>query len=766
MINQFFVDINGTEYNFKNDLLIDTLSIQARCDTAFATGSCQIITDKISHNIPSNCVCWLDDGLFLITSEAKKHPTINGLYIHSCKLTDITALLETYVLGSKAFSIESGMCQSDNDRIDIILNLVNAKYVIDIMKVDEFDIDYPLGNHEYTFGAGTTLFAALSEIALRNGYRVVISDVGGVGASDIYIDFVDLDIHNYVAFDTSRIIEYKYLQNGDNYCKYLETEAQNVVDRGSTQIWRDLTCRSEGPAIDADNACVVLPSNIEGLIEYKVRDETATISLLDVNLENFKDIITSQWILDNGGYQAQADSVHPGGYIIMGTFADLKALPDPMHSIMAKVEEHLDFLLNPLTTMYLIRTFLSESNPDALYVATYASNNSLRVGVNIDLTERVKEEADWNTLGASDKPKYAVYKTGSNKIFNLNATYKYDFWGAILGVSRGNYLSYWKSMDYTDEVNNKTFDTHIDVSFSNTNPVPKVYSVKAIAITKPMVIVKKKDAPYNESTWRESTRTYTNSANTINLDALYEDMYRKVETLGCIEAVALYEGTGLNYNTYPKCNNKIKLNDEVFYIFSYEITHKSARTIIQYNLSSKPSKIADAIGVDYQFNPIRLPYYSIIDRPTFFETINTTAYNGIKSAIDNDKSVLLVFKTGIRNFVLRATVMNLESQNAYVLYCECVDNYSCGDYAIYNSVNKYENRACLYGDSYNELQYVDIVIYALSQSITTDFSYEMPNILENRVDALSRYAKLALPRKYIYKDGRERLTFTIKINKF
>lgn len=765
MINQFFVDINGTEYNFKNDLLIDTLSIQARCDTAFATGSCQIITDKISHNIPSNCVCWLDDGLFLITSEAKKHPTINGLYIHSCKLTDITALLETYVLGSKAFSIESGMCQSDNDRIDIILNLVNAKYVIDIMKVDEFDIDYPLGNHEYTFGAGTTLFAALSEIALRNGYRVVISDVGGVGASDIYIDFVDLDIHNYVAFDTSRIIEYKYLQNDDNYCKYLETEAQNVVDRGSTQIWRDLTCRSQGPAIDADNACVVLPSNVEGITEFKVYGDMK-VEHLNIDLDSFKSEITVQWMIDNGASLETINNPnYSQGYVITGTFADLKALPNPIHNVMVNLESHLDWA-SQIATFRLVR--LLPNSGDTVYISaiTYQQGVPNRYTGNIDVTDRLLEESAWNILGASDKPKYAVYKTGSNKIYNLNATYKYDFWGVILGISSGNYLSYSKDISYDDTISGNTFHVDLVIGTSTDNPVPKVYSVKAIAITKPMVIVQKKDAPYNESTWRESTRTYTNSANTINLDALYEDMYRKVETLGCIEAVALYEGTGLNINTYPKCNEKIKLNDEVFYIFSYEITHKSARTIIQYNLSSKPSKIADAIGVDYQFNPIRLPYYSIIDRPTFFETINTTAYNGIKSAIDNDKSVLLVFKTGIRHFVLRATVMNLESQNAYVLYCECVDNYSCGDYAIYNSANKYENRACPYGDSYNELNYVDIVIYALSQSITTDFSYEMPNILENRVDALSRYAKLALPRKYIYKDGRERLTFTIKINKF
>ena len=763
MIGTFQIWLNNQFIDLKNELLINTLSVQARCDTAFASGSCQVITDKLSYNIPSNTYCELEGDLFLISSLFKKHPNIPGLYIHECKLIEITALLETYALGSKAFSLESGKCANDGDRVDVICELMSEKYGINISK--RFYTDYNIfGNHEYTFGAGTTMFAALSEIALRNGYKVIVASIGhdpmDGHLTDVIIDFVSLTEHTTATLQN--IVDFRYIQEDGNYCKYLETEAQNVVDRGSTQIWRDLTCRSQGPAIDADNACVTLPSNIEGLIEYKVKDETATISLLDVNLENFKDVITSQWILDNGGVQAQADSVHPGGYIIMGTFADLKALPEPMHSIMAKVEEHLDFLLNPITTMYLIRTFTSESNPDALYVATYGSNNSLRVGVNIDLTERVKEESAWNLLGATDKPKYAVYKTGGNLIYNLNATYKYDFWGGILGVSSGNYLSYWKQMDYTDEVNNKTFATHIDVSFSNTNPVPKTYSVKAIAMTKPKIIIEKQNNPINESNWKEATRTYTNTANTINLDALCEDMVQKVEPLGCLEAVVNCDTTGISY-AVP--NNKVTFDSKTWYINSIENTYKGARRYTQYNLSSQPLKIADAIGVDYQFNPIRLPYYSIIDRPIFMETTSLLMWDMIHTSLEHDKSVLVTFKTGIRQFTLRASVMNLESQEAYVLYCECADNFSCGDYAIYSSANKYENRACPYGDNYNEIENIQATVYAMSDDIARSTSLKMPNVLDSVINALPHYGMLRFPSIKVFKDGRERLTFTIKINK-
>ena len=55
--------------------------------------------------------------------------------------------------------------------------------------------------------------------------------------------------------------------------------------------------------------------------------------------------------------------------------------------------------------------------------------------------------------------------------------------------------------------------------------------------------------------------------------------------------------------------------------------------------------------------------------------------------------------------------------------------------------------------------------YVESEDMLKLLELGINNFGENRVDALSRYMKYSLPRKYIYKDGRERLTFTIKINK-
>ena len=757
MIGTFQIWLNNQFIDLKNELLINTLSIQARCDTAFASGSCQVITDKLSYNIPSNTYCELEGDLFLISSVAKKHPNIPGLYIHECKLIEITALLETYALGSKTFSLESGKCADDGDRVDVICELMSEKYGINFST--RIGMDYSIfGNHEYTFGAGTTMFAALSEIALRNGYKVIVADIGHDSMdghlSDVIIDFVSLTEHTTASLQN--IVDFRYIQEDGNYCKYLETEAQNVVDRGSTQIWRDLTCRSQGPAIDADNACVTLPSNVEAITEYKVYGDMR-IDNLNINLDNFKNIITVQWMLDNGAVQDQT------GYVISGTFADIKDLPNPIHSVMVNLERHLDWV----SQVALFKLRRETPSPDTTYVyisaTTFQSGGTYyRYEGYIDATERLREESAWNLLGASDKPKYAVYKTGGNLIYNLNATYKYDFWGAILGISSGNYLSYDKDLSYDDTLSGYTYHVNLVISTYDDNPVNKTYSVKAIAMTKPKIIVSKQNNPINESNWKEATRTYTNSANTINLDALCEDMVQKVEPLGCLEAVVNCDTTGISH-ALP--NNKVTFNSKTWYINSIENTYKGARRYTQYNLSSQPLKIADAIGVDYQFNPIRLPYYSIIDRPIFLEDTSLLMWDMITTSLNHDKSVLVTFKTGIRDFTLRASVMNLESQEAYVLYCECADNFSCGDYAIYSSANKYENRACPYGDNYNEIDSIQVTVYAMTEELSRSTSLEMPNVLDSVISALPTYGMLRFPQMKIFKDGRERLTFTIKINK-
>lgn len=757
MIGTFQIWLNNQTIDLKNELLINTLSVQARCDTAFASGSCQVITDKLSYNIPSNTYCELEGDLFLISSLAKKHPNITGLYIHECKLLEITALLETYALGSKTFSLESGICADDGDRVDVICELMSEKYEINFSTRINFDYSI-FGNHEYTFGAGTTMFAALSEIALRNGYKVIVADIGHDSMdghlSDVIIDFVSLTQHTTATLQN--IVDFRYIQEDSNYCKYLETEAQNVVDRGSTQIWRDLTCRSQGPAVDADNACVVLPSNVEAITEYKVYGDMK-IENLNINLDNFKNIITVQWMIDNGAIQDQT------GYVISGTFTDLKDLPNPIHSVMVNLERQLDWVSQ--VTIFKLRR--ETPSPDTTYVyisaTTFQSGGTyIRYEGYIDVTDRVLEESAWNLLGASDKPKYAVYKTGGNLIYNLNATYKYDFWGTILGISSGNYLSYSKDISYDDTLSGYTYHVNLVISTYDDNPVTKAYSVKAIAMTKPKIIIEKQNNPINESNWKEATRTYTNTANTINLDALCEDMVQKVEPLGCLEAVVNCDTTGISY-AVP--NNKVTFNSKTWYINSIENTYKGARRYTQYNLSSQPLKIADAIGVDYQFNPIRLPYYSVIDRPIFMEETSLLMWDMITTSLTHDKSVLVTFKTGIRQFVLRASVMYLESQEAYILYCECADNFSCGDYAIYAGTNKYENRACPYGDNYNEIENIQATVYAMTEELSRSISLEMPNVLDSVINALPHYGMLMFPSMKIFKDGRERLTFTIKINK-
>ena len=783
-ISSITLEISSTEsYNITNELQINTLKWQERADTAFASGSCQIITDKLNFNIPSYSIIelsYIDDDPqepsvitypFLISSTARKHPQIEGLYIHDCELLEQTAILETFVLGSKSFSAESSFT-NDRNRIQTIYQLMHEKYPNYTFDASEILSPYTgieLGNYEYTFGAGTTMFAALSEICLRNGYKLgaIISDFN-------YIILTATSLTTNTAFDISnlRIIDYQFSQETKNYCKYLETEAKNVVDRDSYQAWKGLTCRSEGAALDADHAVIQLPSEVESIEEFRVSGQNFSHNDCEFNIDLTPalshDSIDKQWIVDHGG-------------TVSGNAVDLTQTWDIIYSLMIYFP-YIRSALNKFKSYYNWLFVYNNTNTFTLRGTTNGGNNltSLTLSLvsnfnaNVPMTSMLAEESYWNTIIANDKPRYVVYKSGSRTMYNLNATYKKDFWGTILGITTGNFLSFRMiySTTLTDSILSISYDAVCKIVFPSTNPLNYQYDVKSVAITKPKFISTKITDPLNESNWKTMTRTYTNSDNVIDMDSLLTDMDKKVEPLGNVDFTMTLDTS--DTNDYPKPLNAITFNSKTYYVASLEHTYKSNVRTTQYNLSLQPLKIADAIGVEYQFNPIRLPYYSVIDRPLYFEYQDSiinghTFTQGLDNALENGKPVIILIESKTSETYITAAVglyaiVMKDDNDNYILYCECADNYSAGDQAIPASAGKYENKAVKYGNYQSEIKYINIVGYCLSENLSRSDSYTMPNIDRNFMSNYSDYDSRELfANQLVYKDGRERLTFTIKI---
>lgn len=759
-----FVDVS-------DDLLSKTFEYQKRIDEAFATGKVQVKTNKITENIPPYSIMVVNsnevDNYYLCSSTATKYLT-NDKWVHDIDLLEPTAILECFILGSKSFS-STGGSPYDYNKVNIISALMYQKYKVSVKwtgTIPDFD-----SKHDFIFGPGTTWFTALTEIGTKYNYRPRVNKLiyNQDGSMQLFIEFIDVSDENEYYIDNDRVLNVRYSQNSDNYCKLLEGEMTNVVDRSQTILIEPITPRSDTNCLDDDEAKIILPTRIESISNFKVRKEGKLYAKVKFTTDEMLAII--QRVEDKGlSWKHKIESTYFVEYITktLSEWSELGILFAKQY-ITAGVSVSLDlpgilwddylkdylpesFYTDQVWTLRLVDYNSSTGDFDTLGTGFYVNDVDNWIWHNgqikFDLSHRILERKQWELLALADQPKYAVYDTGGTSIYNLNSSYRNDLWNTFIGNDIGNVIEEVsdKIFDIPNKYDNLEIYFKYTISDSGANPSEYSYSVEYIPIVNPLIIDSKIDTPFNEPFYKELARSYDKGSNFIDYDLLVDSMSKTNSMLGRNELYIEYDIGGIDA---PEAGQKIIL-DEEYYIMSAVFRHTFARDYVELNLSKSYHKIADAIGVKTQFESTKNPLTNIIERPIY---INYDGSNTCSSDIMKDLYFRFEFSSG-QTLFKKAVFLN--HNDVIHAYCEAIDQYTF-DKKDTGSSGKRECKIIPYCNSDNECSRANISIVYIT-SMSDSESRSMPEYTGG-YNTLMDCGSVVL-----YKDAREKLTFTIRLN--
>ena len=743
-----------------SNYVVGDATVQTRVDYAYAEGSLNlmipIITSDLTSfdkNIPPYTLCKVNGVPYVCSSKRKPYPMqdTTNYYFHEVKLLELTAIFETFVLGVKTWTNITELTSFSET-----IELIEYKYPGYSFTINQ-SVSFS-GNHDYTFKVGTTLADVLREYGKRNVIKLYAdSFVYNQQTSKWEINISSMPLisntfisHSYISKATAVSTE----QNSDNYCKYLETVQDNVVDRDNECRFNDLTCRNTTSAMNADSADLLLPTNVESITEFIVNGNYG----YKFNFDNMTDIFTADFFIQHG-------QVYTDGFYIQCNFGDLINYNISYGGHSNIFQWIIDQWNQFFTSIDMTNTFRINYNVSTHKLTTIMSMNmASKSNYYIDYIDYLLEETEWNALPLREKPKYAVYKTGTNRIYNLNGSYQKNFINDVMHLSVGNYLE-----ENTVESNfNIDDDNYIILIASATNdvhPTYHSYTIKAVPLLNNFMLVDTKDNnPTNETAWKPMTRTYQNSANPVEFNALVSEMKEQNRVLGT-EEISLECVIPI---IYPTANYRFTYNQVDYYVDSMIYTIKPNYTTVTINGTIEPQKIADVIGVEYQYSPTQLPTENILVRPLFFEVFETNLYDEVHYNYNNNFDIYLAlnFGTGATSHkVLIRVAITKDLDNIYYLYGCMQDNYSAGKKSINISGENYEVVDVPYVDTNYKVQSIhDIAVVCMRQSLGIQFSEKMPDIdYETEIDGvLSSYIE-DIGMYEIYKDDRETLAFTIKV---
>ena len=743
---------NNTKYQVAghdyNEVDINSIRIQDRADWAFVRGSFKIITSRITQNIAPYSLCRIrtlndsheavSSSVFLISSTTTHNFTKN-VYIHECELLSLEAILECFILGSKAYTDE------ENAYVMLkTIQLINQKYNVNF----DYYLNPLFGSFsDYTFGTGTTLYEVCKQVAEKTNLKFRVNISGWNVGAGYEIAFYQpttpatLTINN----SSNYVMNIVRSQNVDNYCKFLETEASNVVDRDITTKWKDISVRSTYVKADTEHQQLVLPTNVEAITKFSAKGSfniTVTIIL--------PDIITSQWIMAHGGTSFGNE------FYLNGTYQDFINMNVSYGSISNVFQYFYDYGLNAIPNILTCNCQAYYSVGESRFYVNYnqgVSDPFILSNYTQNYTNYILEEQEFNTKSESDKTKYCMYKSGSNIVDNMNASYRDNFWGLISGQAQYNFLSQNIGTPIGLDANNYCF---MDTKATYNTAINYLYDIEAVTITNPIIIDEKNSVEENESAIKSFGRSYQmgdSNGMPIYFDALIEDIDKQNETLGRIEAIVDIDTSGFAIGNMPTSNMPVILYGTLFYVSSLEHRFTASRRYTQLNLAKTPYKIADAIGVDYQYNSIKIPMQGVIDRAIYYEVEDDTLINYIEN---NHQVFLNISGYGTFNLAKRVSIAS-DSNNNYYLYCEAIDNYSFD-----KGINNPEVYDVPYCDSTGKTSTMSIMLIVVG-SLDRANSNLLPDASVISQATFYEYASIVASQKYIYKDTRERLTFTIKV---
>ena len=717
------------------------ITYDKRVDEVFDTGTFSFESQAITYNIPPLTLCKIDNQYWFASSECNTIiPT--EYYNHNVELLELTYIAHTVIIGTKAFS-NRGAYKTHNDKLQILVELATSKNQLlfgaeaDAYEIEPF-IDSKNKEREFTFGAGTSLFIALLEIGKTVDAipRITGFKTGVVGNTIWHIAWDYLDYNNTFTIDRNRLIQEKQFQDVENYTAMLEAEMQNVVDRDTIVEVKNLTVRSEDFYINSDNQVLLLPSKAEEIVDLSVNLPYLVELLIYYNDNNLVSTLTPD---SSGNYYYYSTLKNNTLFKpVINEFEDIlksKGIPIPSDDYLFwHYVDDLGYSKNYFRYMnYLDDTIIKEFN----------------------LTDIVLEKAEWdNLLDLSEQPKYFVYESGTNKIENLNKTYKNDLWNNIMDITTYsamqeyiNSLASENTMAYgTVEI--RTGLTDDDVVSNYNNPINLLFNVSYKPIIDTYIKSTNTKKPFNESKIKNTSRSFEASASVSDFNLLQNSINKSNEMLGMPEITLTYVGSEI-----PSPANLIVYRDKNYYVSSVQTTINLGQYTSYINLVSSYSKVAEVFGVASQFESTRLPLTGIIDR---FVYCGETSLNfnfkptGMRVRfINNNGDTQFVYKRG--------AYVSYEGITYYVVSAN--DNYCFDTGMVENSDLKggnYENKQYTYGDENNEQDVYRVALIKEPSDLTLEESRDLSSIVYNRFDG--EVTKTITT----YKDARERLIFVFK----
>lgn len=721
------------------DKVENGIELQGRADEAFALGTFKAWLN-INVNIASYTPLIIERDnntieYLMCKSRANKYLTQEDLWVHEITAMEATSVLACFILGSKNFGV-TGQYKNDSYKIAILKELMEYKYPVYL------NIDNSVFNmaQEFTFGKGTTLFDALVEIAKTYNRLPKVTSYSLIDSKWQYnIEFIDLSGGSEYTLNTDNLLSVAYDQDSDNYCNRLESEMDNVIDRTDIATVKGLTFRSDDIMVNEDNAILKLPTKIEEIKEVRTYVQiTSNYEIRNIPIEYFdnpNNMSNDEW--GTGSYSQTLLN-----WITQITNNGIFS----MYTITSEFESRTKFAINYNVLYYAYINTLEGGTTFNLV----AADGTATQNVNVALANFTLPKAQYDALEAQEQPYHTYYETGSNIIDGFYRSYKDDFWNIILGegkliklkdavLNNTNVVNYPKSytLNGITMLNNDGF-TYPTILFE------AMFDIDYIPIVDMFMSSNKNVTPHNELAFKDYSRTYNIGANFIDFDRAVKSIQKTNDMLGLNELTL-----EIMTNNAPYATQYIMYDNIKWYVASVVRYINITNEYCMVNLVRDYNKVAEAIGVQTQYSETKNPLENIIDRHIFVES-------NVAVTINPDK---LYFNIQMQNNLYKKATVSHEGNVVY-LVCEADDQYNFDSQIepANSSNNKiYKQIQVPYVNSYNEYAKATISLVEIN-SLNAEQSHQMPIYTGNRTQILG------LGTRPVYKDAKERLIFTIKLN--
>ena len=733
-----------------------------RIDDIPPSGAFKCWLDR-SENIPPYTPFLVDNQIKMVGgSEVSDYLTESDLYVHDIDLLDPVAVLNCFNIGVKMYSNSSKILNNDAKKFLSLLDQAHRMYPeVTFIAGDGVESGYSAlvllqgNNKTYNFDAKSTLYSCLNEIVLESGLKLNVDyDIDNPMILYITIKYPTTNLR----YKIKRLISNKKTQSKEDYGRYLETYASNVVDRDTATHLDFIGVTTDSELLNADTAKIKTPTPIESIIDFGVRVTTADPS--SDNIMTFYNI--NYYFPDGLGDLGQGTKY----YIDL---ANKTAFVDgQIRSFFNYIYDTI--LVNnfpDVSKSYFIQNvwFDAESDVDYEYEDEYGNQGFIRFFVPTDCygkwskMEVCLEKNQYDILTPQEQASRVFYEQGGRTIENLNGKYNNDLWNILIGQSRGNFLEEHPicSMWY--------FANKLRIAYNyptNGDIVGLTYYVDYTAITNPYLRDTKSDSPTNESQFKPFSRSYGVSSNFIDFNKIIPNMEITNNMLGVVEKVI--EDDITESTSIPIAGYRCEYENEVWYISNviihYHVEYKTATITLVKHYQKK----AQAIGVDSQAESTNNPLHSIIIRPIYQEgtTVLTdiaqmSLYARFRFYDVNDQQIVNVSYDNTTVSDLYKPLSVQAYNDTLLLFAEMLDQiyfeYGRTQVAVMSNNVLWPYKYC---DNNAEVTYVQI-------SICTAQSINHGMIITPQGINGSFSSIIDLPKIKIDKDAREKLTFSLKL---